>query len=205
VNGQDQELARLIREETDRINALVDRMGVFSSDGPLEREAVNIHEVLERVQQSAVAGFARHIRFVNDYDPSLPPALGNKDQLIQVFMNLVKNAAEAAPRGGGEIRLATGFRRGVRLAITGSGGRVHLPLTVTVSDNGEGIGEDMARHLFDPFVTTKSGGTGLGLALVAKLINDHGGMIEFDTGPEGTTFRVFLPVYEESRLAETSK
>jgi two-component system nitrogen regulation sensor histidine kinase GlnL len=204
VSGQDQELARLIREETDRINALVDRMGVFSSDGPLEREAVNIHEVLERVQQSASAGFARHVRFVNDYDPSLPPALGNKDQLIQVFLNLVKNAAEAAPRSDGEIRLATGFRRGVRLAITGSEGRVHLPLMVTVSDNGDGIGEDMARHLFDPFVTTKSGGTGLGLPLVAKIINDHGGMIEFDTGPEGTTFRVFLPVYEETRTAETT-
>jgi two-component system nitrogen regulation sensor histidine kinase GlnL len=204
VNGPDQELARLICEESDRICALVDRMGVFAEDGPPEREAVNIHEVLERAQQSAAAGFARHVRFSNDYDPSLPPVLGNRDQLIQVFLNLVKNAAEAVPRAAGEIGLGTGFRRGVRLAVPGSEGRVHLPLVVTVADNGEGIADDIARHLFDPFVTTKSGGTGLGLALVAKIVNDHGGIIEFDTGPEGTTFRVFLPLYDVSERVEST-
>lgn len=203
VNGQDQELARLICEESDRICALVDRMGVFAEDGPPEREAVNIHEVLERAQQSAAAGFARHVRFSNDYDPSLPPVLGNRDQLIQVFLNLLKNAAEAVPKSDGEIRLGTGFRRGVRLAVPGSEGRVHLPLVVTVGDNGNGISDDIARHLFDPFVTTKSGGTGLGLALVAKVVNDHGGMIEFDTGPDGTTFRVFLPLHDVSERVES--
>jgi two-component system nitrogen regulation sensor histidine kinase GlnL len=198
VNGADQELARLICGETDRINALLDRMGGFVADGPLERSAVNIHEVLERAQRSAKAGFARHVKFLNDYDPSLPPVFGNRDQLIQVFLNLVKNAAEAVSQRNGEITLKTGFRRGVRLAASGKEGRVHLPLVVTVADNGHGMSGEIARHLFDPFITTKSGGTGLGLALVAKLIDDHGGIIEFDTEPTGTEFRVFLPVYAGS-------
>ncbi|MDA1324371.1 MAG: ATP-binding protein [Proteobacteria bacterium] len=202
VKGADQELARLICGETDRINALVDRMGGFVADGPLDRSAVNIHEVLERVQRSAEAGFARHVKFFNDYDPSLPPVVGNRDQLIQIFLNLVKNAAEAAPRRNGEITLKTGFRQGVRLAVAGREGRVHLPLMISVSDNGSGMSDEIARHLFDPFITTKSGGAGLGLALVAKLIDDHGGIIEFDTNPSGTDFRVFLPVYTEMETEE---
>ena len=194
VKGSDQELARLICGETDRINSLLDRMGGFSADGPLERSAVNIHEVLERVQRSAEAGFARHVNFRIDYDPSLPPVVGNRDQLIQIFLNLVKNASEAVSKKDGEVQLKTGFRRGVRLSSSGQDGPVHLPLMVTVSDNGPGMSQEIARHLFDPFITTKMGGTGLGLALVAKLIDDHGGIIEFDTGSEGTEFRVFLPV-----------
>jgi len=201
VNGADRKLTRLICEETDRICALVDRMDVFADGGPPARQAVNIHEVLERVQRSATAGFGRHVRFVNEYDPSLPPVYGNFDQLVQVFMNLVKNAAEAVPDNGGEIHLRSAFRRGVRLAFPGVEGRVHLPLVVSVGDNGPGIPNDIAGHLFDPFVTTKSGGTGLGLALVAKVVNDHGGIIEFDTESTGTTFRVLLPVIDEHARA----
>jgi two-component system, NtrC family, nitrogen regulation sensor histidine kinase GlnL len=193
ANAADRELTRLICDETDRICALVDRMDVFSDRRPIERENVNIHEVLERVRKVAVSGFARHVRFIEDYDPSLPPVHGNRDLLIQVFLNLVKNAAEAAPAQGGEIVLATAYRHGVRLAVAGSDSRVHLPLLVTVTDNGDGIPEDLRSHLFDPFVTTKHNGSGLGLALVAKVIGDHGGIIEFDSQPRHTSFRVFLP------------
>lgn len=199
VGADSQQLTNLICGETDRICALVDSMGVFADDIPLERRPVNIHEVLERVQQSASAGFARHVTFKTEYDPSLPPVLGNQDQLIQVFLNLVKNAAEAVSRSDGEIFLKTGFRRGVKLSVPGIEGRVHLPLMVTVSDNGTGMSADIARHMFDPFITTKSGGSGLGLALVAKVVNDHGGTIEFDTGQNGTEFRIFLPLYEETK------
>jgi two-component system, NtrC family, nitrogen regulation sensor histidine kinase GlnL len=190
----DRELTRLICDESDRICALVDRMEVFSDQRPIERASINIHEVLERVRLVAQTGFARHVRFIEDYDPSLPPVHGNRDLLIQVFLNLVKNAAEAVPAQGGEIHIATAYQQGVRLAVAGSDSRVHVPLVVSIIDNGEGIPEDLRPHLFDPFVTTKHNGTGLGLALVAKVIGDHGGVIEFDSQPRRTVFRVCLPM-----------
>ncbi len=199
LSPADRELTRLICDEADRICALVDRMEVFSDRRPLERGPVNIHEVLERVRLAARAGFARHVAFLEDYDPSLPPVFGNRDALIQVFLNLVKNAAEAVPLQGGEIHVATAYRHGIRLAVSGTGSRLHLPLVVTIADNGEGIPDDLRPHLFDPFVTTKHNGTGLGLALVAKVIDDHGGVIEFESQPRRTVFRVFLPMVSGER------
>ncbi|HTS91085.1 MAG TPA: ATP-binding protein [Stellaceae bacterium] len=198
----DRELTRLICDEADRIVALVDRMEVFSDRRPLERRPVNIHEVLDRVRLVAQSGFARHVRFVEEYDPSLPPVLGNRDALIQIFMNLIKNAAEAVPGEGGEIQISTAFQHGVRLAVAGSSDRLELPLVVSITDNGEGIPEDLRPHLFDPFVTSKRNGTGLGLALVAKVIDDHGGVIEFDSQPRRTVFRVCLPMASEPKAGK---
>jgi len=174
--------------------ALVNRMEVFSDKRPVERTPVNIHGVLEHVRRVAHAGFGRNIRFIENYDPSLPPVPGNRDQLIQVFLNLVKNACEAAMTEGGEVVLSTAFQHGIRLAVPGADTRMHLPLVVSVQDNGPGIPEDLRPHLFDPFVTTKATGTGLGLALVAKIIGDHGGVVEFDSQPRRTIFRVMLPM-----------
>jgi len=188
------ELTQLICDETDRIVALVDRMEAFSDHRPIERGTVNIHEVLERVRKAAQSGFARHVRLVEEYDPSLPPVHGNRDLLVQVFLNLVKNAAEALPNTEGEIILTTAYRHGLRVTRPGGEGRQRLPLMVAVTDNGAGIPEDLRPHLFEPFVTSKRTGTGLGLALVAKVIGDHGGVIEFDSQPRRTVFRVFLPV-----------
>ena len=197
ASDPDRVLTRLICDEADRIVALVDRMEVFSDPRPIERTAVNIHGVLEHVRRVAQNGFARHVRFIERYDPSLPPVHGNKDQLIQVFLNLVKNAAEACPEHGGEIILTTGYQRGVRLAVAGADSRTELPLVVAIQDNGEGIPEDVRGHLFDPFVTSKHNGSGLGLALVAKIIGDHGGVIDFDSAPKRTVFRVSLPIVSE--------
>jgi two-component system nitrogen regulation sensor histidine kinase GlnL len=189
----DAELARLICEETDRIVGLIDRMEMFTDGRPIERSGVNIHRVLEHVRRLAQSGFAAGCRFVEYYDPSLPPVLGNRNMLIQLFLNLVKNAAEAAGPGEGVITMTTRYQHGVRMAAPGGDVRLQLPLVVTVEDNGAGIPEDLQPHLFDPFVTTKLGGKGLGLALVAKIVGDHGGVIEFTTEPRRTVFTVMLP------------
>jgi two-component system nitrogen regulation sensor histidine kinase GlnL len=197
ADDEDRSLTRLICEEADRIVKLVGRMEVFTDERPVEREPLNIHVVLEHVKRLAQSGFARNIRFVEEYDPSLPPVLGNRDQLIQVFLNLVKNAAEAidAAAGDGEIQLTTAFRPGVRLSLPGSRSRVSLPMEFCVKDNGGGVRDDLLPHLFDPFVTTKPTGSGLGLALAAKIVGDHGGIIECESQPRRTTFRILMPVY----------
>jgi two-component system nitrogen regulation sensor histidine kinase GlnL len=202
----DRTLTRLIRDEADRIVKLVDRMEVFADERPVERAPVNIHVVLDHVKKLAQSGFARHIRFIEEYDPSLPPILANRDQLVQVFLNLVKNAAEAIGEAAidGEIHLTTAFRPGVRLSLPGSKTRVSLPLEFCVKDNGPGIPEDLMPHLFDPFVTTKPSGSGLGLALVAKIIGDHGGIVECESQPRHTVFRVLMPMFTAAGNAGAS-
>jgi two-component system nitrogen regulation sensor histidine kinase GlnL len=188
-------LARLVREEVDRIVDLIDKVEVFGDDRPIEREPINIHVILDRVKLLAKNGVAKGISFSEEYDPSLPPVYGNRDQLVQVFLNLIKNAAEALERTPKpEIRISTAFRPGIRISVQGVSQRISLPLEIIIEDNGPGVAPDLLPILFDPFVTTKPNGSGLGLALVAKIIGDHGGVIDSDSRPGRTRFRILLPV-----------
>jgi two-component system nitrogen regulation sensor histidine kinase GlnL len=196
----DLQFAELIIDETERIRRLVDRMEAFSEETPPASAPVNIHRVLDRVVALAANGVADGLVLQAVYDPSLPPAWGEEDQLIQVFLNLAKNAAEAAHSRGdgrGEISIATAFRHGVRVRghrDVNGGNLSSAPLEVRITDNGPGVPAGIRDCLFEPFVTTKANGTGLGLALVAKIVGAHGGMIDFESKPGRTVFRVLLPV-----------
>ncbi len=184
---EDAALAQLIVDETDRIRRLIDRVEVFAEERAVERQAVNIHRILDRVRALVSAGAGEDIVFHEMFDPSLPHAHGDEDQLIQVFLNLVKNAAEAANSRGdgrGDVFISTAFKQGFRTA----------PLEIKVQDNGPGVPPDLKDRLFDPFITTKPQGAGLGLTLVAKLVASQGGLIDFESEPGRTTFRVLLPI-----------
>lgn len=197
----EKELTDLIQEETDRIGGLVDRVEQFGDLRPTSRVEVNIHDVLDRAKRSAQAGFGQHVRFRDHFDPSLPSTVGDPDQLMQVFQNLLKNAAEAVPKVGGTIVLRTGFQPGVKMAVPG-GQSEGLPLLVSIVDNGKGIPENLMGDIFEPFVSSKSNGSGLGLSLVSKILSDHGGVVECDSTPGRTEFKVRLPVWQSKNKKE---
>lgn len=195
IPEEDHQLAQLIQDETDRIVKLVDRVEIFGDERPIERAPVNIHVVLHRVKLLMENAQASGVEFSEEYDPSLPLVFGNEDQLIQVFLNLIKNAAEAIQGSKNpRIGLATAFQPGIKIGASGTNDRISLPLEITIKDSGSGIPEDIRPFMFDPFVTGKQNGSGLGLALVAKIISDHGGTIECDSHADNTTFRVLLPM-----------
>lgn len=198
LGDPERELTTLIRDETKRIEKLLERVEAFGDTRPIPKEPVNIHDIIDRARRAAEAGFASHVRFFVEYDPSLPPVPGDADQLMQVFQNLLKNAAEAAPKMGGVIQLRTAYSPGVSIAGVG-GRRESLPLLVTVQDNGTGVPPEIKHDIFEPFVTSKSTGSGLGLALVSKIMTDHGGVIECESEPGRTVMKLRFPVWKAPR------
>jgi two-component system nitrogen regulation sensor histidine kinase GlnL len=169
----------------------------FGEMGPSVMAPVNIHDILDRAKRAAAAGFAADMRFKEVFDPSIPPTAGSADQLMQVLLNLFKNAAEAM-QPGGLITLKTAYRPGVKLSLPGKRSQ-SLPIEISVKDNGHGIAASILEDVFEPFVSTKASGTGLGLSLVSKIIADHGGVVDCKSDTGGTEFRLLLPVWKEAR------
>jgi two-component system nitrogen regulation sensor histidine kinase GlnL len=177
--------------ETRRILTLLDQVEQFGNLRPIDPKPLNIHDVLDRARRSAQLGFSAHINFREEYDPSLPLVYGDPDQLLQVFLNLIKNASEVQPNSG-KITLRTYFEHNFKLRrVDGSGHS--MPIQVEVMDNGPGVPEDMKDEIFDPFVSGRANGTGLGLALTSKIILDHNGLISLNSKPGNTVFRISLP------------
>lgn len=192
LTGEDLELTDLIVEETRRIVKLLDQVEQFGNVLPPVLQAVNIHDVLDRARKSAAVGFGAHIRFEDDFDPSLPLTWADPDQVLQVVLNLLKNAAEAAGASG-VIRLRSFYEPGLRVRRK-DGSRSAVPLQVEIIDDGPGLPPDIAADIFEPFVSGRENGTGLGLALVSKIIGDHNGWIAVESVPGRTVFRISLPV-----------
>lgn len=198
VSGEERELTQLIADEVDRISNLIERIDVFAEIGPAPEKPVNIHEALARARRVLESsGALAELNFREAFDPSLPLVRGDFEGLVQIFLNLIKNAADAARIGGKEILIKTAYRHGLRLAADGRREWGALPIEVSVQDNGPGIPKELQSDIFDPFVTTKPGGHGLGLAVVAKIVGDHAGAVEFESEPFRTIFNIHLPLFYE--------
>ena len=201
VPDNDKELLEIICTESKRIETLVDRFEVFGDSRPLNHSAVNLHNILSQAKKIASVGYAKDIKISEVYDPSLPYAKGDPDLLLQVVQNLLKNAVEAVPLSNGKIVIETAFRQGMKIN-SGSSSKESLPLEISIIDNGLGVPEQIKDDIFDPFVTSKSTGSGLGLSLISKIVSDHGGVIEYSRIQNKTVFSVRLPVWTESHRKE---
>ena len=196
LSQQDIELTDLIVSESRRIVALLEQVEQFGNVTTPQLKPVNLHDVLDRARRSALVGFSANMTIVEQYDPSLPLAHGDPDQLLQVIQNLLKNATEAAGDAGGTITLHSYYEQSLRVR-RGPGNGKSLPLQIEVIDDGPGLPQDIANDLFEPFVSGRENGTGLGLALAAKIISDHEGWISVSSTPGRTVFRISLPRSEQ--------
>lgn len=197
VSEESAPLTRLICNEVDRIAALIDRMQDFTTERKLECAPENIYPLLDQAAEIAAAGFAQNVKLVRRYDPSLPYARCNRDALVQIMINLLKNAAEALEgRKKPVIRIETAFRHGVSVMLGDGQGSAILPIEILVVDNGPGVPEAIREHLFNPFITSKRDGQGLGLALVDKLVRDMNGFVQYvrDEAAQESVFRILLPM-----------
>ncbi len=196
AGGHDHELTTLIVEESQRILKLLEQVEQFGGTGVLDLKSLNVHDILDRACRLGKVGFATAISFETEYDPSLPLVRADEDQALRVFLNLIKNASEALGDRGGVVRIRTYFDDFLRIG-TGQGDKTALPIQVEIIDHGPGISEDLAPNIFEPFVSGRKNGTGLGLSLVSAILIDMGGWVAFESRPEHTVFRVSLPVSED--------
>jgi two-component system nitrogen regulation sensor histidine kinase GlnL len=196
VSEEDLELLDIIQTEVKRIGTLVDSFQTFGDIRPVKQDSINIHDVLSQAKRAASAGYADHVKIIEDYDPSLPLVKGDAQLLLQVVQNLLKNAAEAVPGISGQILISTSFKQGIRINY-GNNNSEKLPLQVSIIDNGSGVPEQLKNEIFEPFVTSKANGSGLGLSLVSKIISDLGGVVEYSRAQGKTTFTLLLPVWAE--------
>lgn len=192
ASDEDKPLAQLVMQEASRIEQLIARLDPLTPDPDQKKEALNIHEIAEYVRLAASASFASHVQFTTRYDPSLPDVLGVRPALVQAMMNLVKNAAEAVQHvREPHITLRTRYVLGERMQRVGG---KKLPIHVSIEDNGAGIPADLAARLFTPFSSTKPEGKGLGLAIVARIIEEHGGIVACESAAnEPAIFSLYLP------------
>ena len=196
LNGDRQNLTRMIVEESDRVAALLDRMEGFAGSANLVLAPLNIHEILDHCLNLAQASYGAHVKMRRSYDPSLPLVRGHRDLLIQAFINIIKNSCEATDIKG-EIVIKTSYSQGRRLTFSAVDGGSYAPVQVEVIDNGRGISEELRDHIFDPFVSGRSKGSGLGLTMVASVIADHGAMIDVKSAPGQTVFRMNFPLAQD--------
>jgi len=183
---EQREYTRIIIHEADRLRNLVDR--IMGSYRPLETQSLNIHEVLEHVRKLVQAENREGLDITRDYDPSLPDIRGDREQLIQVLLNVLRNAVEALD-GRGEIRLRT---RVIGARYIGRQWHQRV-LTVDIEDNGPGVEEPLQEKIFYPMVTTRPDGNGLGLSIAQDVVQRHGGTIELESRPGRTRFSLLLP------------
>jgi two-component system nitrogen regulation sensor histidine kinase GlnL len=195
----DKKLARMITDEVDRIARLIDRMQQLGSTRTGPVEPCNPHEAIRAAIATMRAAGTVHgeIEIREEFDPSLPPVLANRDALEQVLINLVSNARDAALGQGeaAEIVVQTRFVSGLAFSAIRQGRAVPLPIEITVTDNGPGIDQSLRDHVFEPFVSSKPSGQGLGLSLVRKLVRDMNGNISYERDSRAglTHFRLHLP------------
>jgi len=198
LSAEDRELAQMIVNETQRVFRLIEKVNIFDDGAPQRYAPVNIHEVLAEVEKLASAGFAPHVTIVQKYDPSLPDILGHRDHLVQAILNVVKNACEAAPASGGRVVFHTRFDTAPAIHPES---RMRLPVCMEIEDNGPGIHPEMRERLFEPYQTTKPQGEGLGLSIVSKIIDDHGGVIDVSSRPGKTVFKLSFPMPKRNKTS----
>ena len=191
------DLTNLITDEVDRIAQLIDRMQRLGREKAEPVEPLNLHSSIHRALDTVRAASDADFRLIEAFDPSLPPVLGNEGALVQVLINLIANARDACSGSAEpEVRIQTRFVSGLVMNVFRLGRPVKLPIEIQVSDNGPGIDPDVEEHIFEPFVSSKPNGQGLGLALVQKLVRDIDGRISYERDDAGgwTHFRIHLPM-----------